>query len=371
MPEAEVVEVSETLQAAEPVPKEVAKLVQPTSLALQEVQRAVSELHQADFNTAEELQEAKAKLNSALLAARAAGASEVDILKSSKPTALEVDDTATAGAAARRARKLRQLEKELRERNKLQEQQRLEHERAERVAKAAAARREIRAVEKAEKAKRRAARRKRSSSKRRSRTRSHGRRRSKSNSSSSPRKPLQQPTVHSAVAAGTEISGELVVHPNGPDDDMPSRLGPGRINDGRAASPLRFRGSPGRSADANTGTLALAPDAYDFVTPRVPLPEEIVKTAEPGTADQCLTALLGRQKQTATQPGSVPPGSDSAKQKPLDVSQLPLSVLTGGAAVGIRRFGNYDLSTGGGEVCHNYSMGKCTRWGCKFQHIQR
>jgi len=359
MVEAEVVEVIEPLQAA---PKEVVKQAPLTHAALQEVQRAVSDLHQADFNTAEELQEAKAKLNSALLAARAAGAREVDILKSSKPTALEVDDSATAGAAARRARKLRQLEKELRERDKLQEQQRLERERAERVAKAAAARREVRQAEKAEKAKRRAARRKRSSSRRRSRTRSRGRQRSSSHSNS-PRKPLQQPTVHSAVAAGMEISGELVVHPNTADDDMHSRLGPGRINDGRVASPLRFRGSPGRNTVADTGTLALAPEAYDFVTPRVPLPEETVTIAEPGEAERSLAALLGREEKR-------PPGSAPAKQR-LDVSELPLSVLTGGAAVGVQRFGNYDLSTGGGGVCHNYSMGKCTRWGCKFKHVQR
>lgn len=351
---------------------EVAQVYAALPLALQEVQKAVSELHQADFNTADELLEAKARLNSALLKARSAGASEVDILKSSKPTvSLEVD-TATVGAAARRARKLRQLEKELKERNKLQEQQRLERERADKIAKAAAARREIRAVEKAEKAKRREARRKereRSEERKRSRTRSRGRRRSSSRSSS-PRKALQQPVVHSAVAAGTEISGELVVHPSGPDGDAaPSRLGPGRINDGRAASPLRFRGSPSRRADdASAGALSLAPEAYDFVTPRVPLPEEIVKPAEPD-ADQCLAALLGRQKEKTAQPGSGPPGAGSAKQKPLDMSQLPLSVLTGGAAVGQRRYGNFDMSTGGDEICHNYSMGKCTRWGCKFKHV--
>jgi len=369
MSEAEVVEVIDPVQAAEAVPKEVAKLARPTHVALQEVQRAVSELHQADFNTAEELLEAKAKLNRTLLAARAAGASEVDILKSSKPGAWDVDDAATAGAAARRALKLRQLERELRKRNKLQEQQRLEGERVERVAKAAAARREVRAAEKAEKAKRRAARGNRSSSRRRRRTRSRGRRRSTSQSNS-PRKPLQQPTVHSAVAAGMEISGELVVHPNTADDDMHSRLGPGRINDGRVDSPLRFRSSPGRKTAANTGALTLPPDAYDFVSRKVLLPEEVVTTAGPGEAERSLAALLGRQKQTTTQPGSEPPGSASAQQQPLDVSQLPLGVLTGGAAAGVRRFGNYDMSTGGGEVCHNYSMGKCTHWGCKFKHVR-
>jgi len=367
MPEAEVIEL---LQTSEAEPKKITKLAQPAKAALQEVQKAVSDLHQADFNTADELQEAKAKLNGALLAARAAGASEVDILKSSKPTAFEVDDSATAGVAARRARKLRQLEKELRERDKLQEQQRLERERAGRVAKAAAARREVRAAQKAEKAKRRAEK----AAKKRSRTRSRDRRRSSSRSNAS-RKPLQQPTVHSAVAAGEEISGELVVHHNaadGDDDDdddeyaFELRMGPGRINDGRTGSPLRFRGSPSRKTGEDAGAITLAPDAYDFVTPRVPLPEEeIVTTAEP-EEDTSLTALLGRPSHTTTQASQKP-----LKPGPLDVSQLPLSMLTGGAAAGIQRFGNYDMSTGGGEVCHNFAMGKCTRWGCKFKHVQR
>lgn len=291
--------------------------------ALQAVARAVGELHEANFNTVEDLQAAKEKLAAALQAARNAGASAAELLQISKPKTVEVDDASSTGSAARKARKLRQLEKELQKREQLLEEERLDAERTERVAQAAAARRLAKA-------------------KNRAQSKSPL---EKEHSQESPVSAREDQTVPN------EMISELVVH---------SRPGPGRVS-GRRASPLRFRGGASRSRSGERSSSAhCGRDGVDA--------GETYVQAEP-EAQHSLASLLGRP--TTTQPG--PPGSALHKPKPVDLAHMPLSMLTASAPIGagVRRLGSSDLSTGGGEICHNFSVGKCSRWGCKFKHVPR
>merc|ERR1712137_126259 len=102
--------------------------------ALAEVRRLVAELQEVNFRTVEEFQNARAKLSSALQAAKQLGATEADLLEVGKAKTIEVDDASATGTLARRARKLRQFEKEQLKKQQLLEKERFEQERAARVA---------------------------------------------------------------------------------------------------------------------------------------------------------------------------------------------------------------------------------------------
>lgn len=353
--------------------------------ALAAVQVAVVELQEANFNGVEGLQEAKAKLNTALQEAKRKGASESELLEAGKAKTIEVDDSNATGAAARKARKLRQLSKEFANKDRLGQErldkERVENERAARVAERLIMRRGGAAAEKLEQ--------ERVEKGREEKEREEAERAARVAQAAAARR-AKSKAVAEAKAGESDAEAQAAL------EEGDSRLAPANSARGTArAQQPKYGGmstvkdaqgrsrSRSRGRESGSASSAIAAAVGSGPLPvALPVPSAVASAAGEGV--QSLSSLLGRP---SPPPGS--PLSEEAAASPLareagaggrgptSMADVPLGVLMGGgsmlsgmAGTGGRMIGAGDLSTGGEAYCHNFSIGRCMRWNCRFKHAK-
>lgn len=315
------------------------------NVALAAVHQAVVDLQETNLNGAAGLQSVKVRLNAALLAAKEKGASEHELLEAARVRSIEVEDAGAVGAAARRARKLRLLEKELRNKDQLEQErmdkERSEKERAARVAERLAARRVSgKGSDLPEPEDERTARVAQKVAARRAETKAGG-----------GAKPDAVGACLAAVAPSMATAA--------------------------AVAPTVLASTLGGGAAASQNG---AGDALQQRQPR--------QAAMYGglTAKGEAASLRGRSRSRGHQRSVADKKDDQQASRGLagrlgapSMADVPLYVLMGGssgllrggmAALGPGSRTASDLSTGGGEVCYNFSIGKCMRWTCRFKHVR-
>mmetsp|Transcript_28484 Transcript_28484/g.94541 ORF Transcript_28484/g.94541 Transcript_28484/m.94541 type:complete len:365 (-) Transcript_28484:112-1206(-) len=351
--------------------------------ALAAVRAAVAELQEANFEGIEGFQRAKQQISATLLVAQERGACEKELIDAAQPKSIDLDDAAAAGSAARKARKLRLLGKEYVNRGKLEqerlEKERLERERAHRVSERLALRRGGPAAERLEQERQsrekeeteraeadRAARVALNAAARRARARAAEAEAGANEAAaetgeaavpdSSPAAASAQQPKYGGFSAKADAGAE-------PASEQPARA--------RSRSP-RHVGAPAGDAAAAAPSLELA-----LAVPAVPSLSSLLGRPPDSEAFACGSPASGDEPAmgggAARRAGAGGGGRGAANAG----SDVPLSVLMGGAgmghsaATGVRRIGADDLSTGGDQVCYNFSIGRCSRWNCRFKHPAR
>jgi len=297
--------------------------------ALDEVRDAVRELTEASFTSVDELVKTKEKLTAALHLAHQAGATPDELLEAGKVKVTDdIEKSATAGVVARKARKLRLLEK-------AQLENKLEEERTQRVAQALVARR-ARAKSNAEE---------KSLERSLERARNQSRERSENPSEEQSEGEKVQRSENNRPSGPESVAVQLNVKtPDDQSDSIPKV----RRRDPETSS-LRFRGDESSDRSRSPRCQRGKDKAAQVLSVQAHM--------EPGPSS--LATMLGR--------GEVA----SVSATPITrVADVPIGVLATSVSGG-RRLGSSDLTTGGGEICFNFSVGMCSRWGCKFKHVQR
>lgn len=149
-------------------------------------------------------------------------------------------------------------------------------------------------------------------------------------------------------------------------------------------SESRAAGAPGRGRSRSRERDQEVPGAgrsgSGFASDRVLAKAE---SGEPASEPvQSLSSLLGRSSPPEGDSSPHSPGSGAAAAAPggFSAQDVPIGVLMGTLGGGSmasamnnmagQRFGSSDLSTGGGETCFNFSVGRCSRWNCRFKHVR-